>query len=80
MHVELEDFKTGWFKINIGLQKVEIDRLIDLLKLLKQGEGHFHFSSDFEGEKGVGDVEFYMKTDEQPDNMGITSLNIGPNK
>lgn len=80
MHLELEDFKTGWFKINIGLQKVEIDRLIELLRMLKKGEEHFHFSSDYEGDKGVGDIEFYVKADEQPDNMGITGLNISPNR
>lgn len=80
MRVELEDFKTGWFKISIGLRKVEIDKLIDHLMMLKQGEGHFHFSSDYEGDKGVGDIEFYVKAGEQPDNMGITSLNISPNR
>ncbi|MBL0251073.1 MAG: hypothetical protein IPQ26_10665 [Elusimicrobia bacterium] len=80
MRLEMEDFKTGWIKINIGLKKVEIDRLIDLLRMLKKGDEHFHFASDYEGDKGVGDIEFYVKADEQPDNMEIAGLNIRPNR
>jgi hypothetical protein len=81
MHVALEDFKTGWLKVNVALRESEIDVLVDLLKSLKQGENdRFHLASDFEGDKGVGDIEFYLKSEDQPDNMGISGPPISPTR
>lgn len=38
MRVEIEDFKTGWFGLTVGMKKIEIDQLIDALNNLKEGK------------------------------------------
>lgn len=80
MYVELEDFKTGWYGIGIGLREKEIDILIEqLIRLKADKKQHFHISSEFEGDGGVGDMEFYIHEDEK-DNMYITDFAISINK
>lgn len=80
MLVEIENFNTGWYGINISIRKNEIDVLIKQLKKLKDSEEqHFHISSDYEGEFGVGDIEFNLLED-GIDNMSITDFAISPNK
>ncbi|MCI5227695.1 MAG: hypothetical protein D3918_13810 [Candidatus Electrothrix sp. AX2] len=80
MHAEIEDFKTGWYGINISIRKHEIDVLIKQLKQLKQNkQQHFHISSDYEGDGGLGDVEFSIQED-VPDNMSISGFAISPNR
>ena len=71
MYVELEDFKTGWYQIYVGIRKNEIAQLIDFLKELQQDESkHFHIFSDYEREGGIGDIEFYSYNGEE-DNMTL---------
>lgn len=71
MHVELDDFNTGWYGVAISLRNEEIDILIERLNRLKQDSTqHFHLSSDYEGDGGVGDIEFSVQIDET-DNMSI---------
>jgi len=59
MEMTLEDFKTGWFGLQVGLTDAEIDKLLQHLSDLKKTKGHFHIRSDMEGSGGVGDVEFF---------------------
>ncbi len=80
MYVEIEDFKTGWYGINISIRKNEIDILIDQLNQLKKDkQQHFHISSDYEGESGVGDIEFNIQ-ENGTDNMSISGFAISPNR
>jgi hypothetical protein len=79
MHVEIKDWKNGWYGIDIGLAEQEIDQLIHLLNMIKEDpEQHFHISSDDSGEDGVGDIEIYIKEADTPDNMALMSLALGP--
>lgn len=59
MHITLEDFKTGWIGLQIGITDAEIPVLIERLLDLQRSRSHFHLRSDFTGSGGVGDVEFY---------------------
>jgi len=80
MYVEIEDFKTGWYGINISIRKNEIDILIDQLNQLKKDkQQHFHISNDYEGEGGVGDIEFNIQ-DDGIDNMSVSGFAISPNR
>ena len=80
MHVKLEDFKTGWYGINISIRECEIDIFIEQLRMLKANKDqHFHIASNFEGESGVGDIEFNIQED-NVDNMYITDFAIPPNR
>jgi DNA topoisomerase VI subunit A len=81
MRVELEDLQTGWYHLCVEIRKEEIDRLIELLEVLKEHEGqHFHVTSSYEGDEGVGDIEFSIQGQDTVDNMMLTGLAITPNK
>lgn len=80
MYVEIDDFETGWYGMRISVRKNEIDILIEQLRQLKKDENkHFHISSDYEGEGGVGDIEFSVQGEEK-DNMSISGFAISPNR
>lgn len=71
MNVALEDFKTGWFGIQVGLTDSDITLLIERLQELRQNHSHFHFRrDDLTGATGVADVELYW-TGKAPANMFI---------
>ena len=71
MLAELEDFKTGWYGLSLGIKSGEIDKLISALQTLKTNKNHFHFRSEFEGNGGVGDIEFFFQTEDQKSNLEI---------
>ena len=74
MNAQIEDFKTGWYGVSLGLKKNEIDLFIEALKSLKKcQEGHFHLRSNFEGDGGAGDIEIYIEPDHSIDNLAIDS-------
>ena len=55
MHTELEDWKNGWYGVQLGLTTKEIDVLIARLQMLKvEPDQHFHLSSTYQG--GGGEV------------------------
>ena len=60
MKADLEDFRTGWYGLRLGLTAAEIDDLIDALRNLKDKGGHFHYRSDFTASGGVGDIMLYL--------------------
>ncbi|QIF04095.1 hypothetical protein [Roseimicrobium sp. ORNL1] len=71
MNAEIEDFKTGWFGVQIGITDAEIPILIERLRRLQQTRDHFHLRSDFTGSGGVGDVEFYWEDSQSPQTLSI---------
>ncbi len=74
MKSSIEDFKTGWYGITIGVDISDIDKLIEYLQLLKQDDSyHFHaFSTAFDtDEEGVADIQFVRKLDTEVSNMDI---------
>lgn len=82
MNIQIEDFKTGWFGISIGIKGPEIDLFIDALNDLKRGDGgHFHIRSNYEGQAGGGDIEIYMQDESASDNAVLDpSEPIEPNR
>ena len=79
MHVELEDWKNGWSGVSIGVAKEEIERLIELLQMLRTDpEQHFHISSDYKGSGGIGNIEIYVKPPEQLNNMNLSGGALAP--
>lgn len=80
MFVTIENYKTGWYGISIGIGPNEIDLLINqLTRLKKDPDQHFHITSNYEEEGGIGDIEFYIQ-DEEKSNMAITGTAISPNR
>lgn len=75
MRVDIEDFKTGWFGLGIGLRPSEIPYLIDVLTRLQDTTAerpHFHIVSKCDGPTpAVADIEFYILPDEQADNAQL---------
>ena len=67
---KLEDWKNGWFGVEVGIAPGEIDRLIELLQMLKHDpEQHFHLSSDYKAPTGLGDITFYVQSADEVSNM-----------
>ncbi len=71
MKAHLEDFKTGWFGLTLGVDPEEIDMLIAALHHLKASKEHFHCRSECEGKGGIGDIEFYFLDKKSPGNLEI---------
>ena len=81
MHVKTEQWKSGWFGVELGLSSEEIDRLIELLQMLKkEPDQHFHISSDYKGSTGIGDIMFYLQPANEANNMLISGKAIAPNR
>ncbi len=78
MKVNMNDFGTGWFGVEVGVKKEEIDQLIKLLSELK--EGHFdHFTIANKSEtqpSGIENFEIFLIDKRNEDNMQILSGNI----
>jgi hypothetical protein len=71
MKADIEDFKSGWYGLTLGMKSDEIDDLISALKNLKENKNHFHFRSEFEGVGGVGDIEIYWQPNEGESNLEL---------
>ena len=70
MHTELEDWKNGWYGLQLGLTTNEIDVLIERLQMLKvEPDQHFHLSSTYQGGGGLGDITVYIQDSSTPSNM-----------
>jgi hypothetical protein len=79
MHAQLEDWKNGWYGLELRLSRAEIDSLTRSLELLKKDpDQHFHISSDYAGAGGIGDILICRKGDAEPDNMLIGSVALPP--
>ena len=81
MHAKTEQWKSGWFGVELGLSPEEIDRLIELLQMLKkEPDQHFHVSSDYKGSASIGDIMFYVQSVDEATNMLISGKAIPPNR
>ena len=61
----------GWIGISLGIKRDEIDALVaKLLALKDDADQHFHLSSNYEGDGGVGDIEIYVQQAEASNMMG----------
>jgi hypothetical protein len=49
-----------------------------LQELKADPEQHFHISSDYKGTGGVGDIEVFVKPDDSPDNLFLSSTALQP--
>lgn len=79
MNAALEDWKNGWFGLRLALSAADIDHLIELLNELKADpDQHFHISSDYRGDGGLGDIEISMLSPSEPHNMLLSSLALDP--
>jgi hypothetical protein len=79
MRVSLEDWKNGWFGIELAIAAPEIDLLISLLQELKADpDQHFHISSDYRSPGGVGDIQVFVKPDDATDNLFLSSAALQP--
>ena len=48
MLVTTDDWKNGWFEVEIGASEDEVESLIQMLQmLLNEPDQHFHCNSDF---------------------------------
>lgn len=79
MHVKIEDWKNGWSGISIGIDHAEIDHFIELLKMIKEDpEQHFHIASDYKGTGGVGDIEIFIRSENEKHNMNLSGRSLAP--
>ncbi len=70
MQTSIEDFKTGWYSITLGVKRSELDKFICALAHLRdENASHFHARSTFAGIGGIGDIEFYLLPEGQRDDM-----------
>jgi len=79
MHSKLADWKNGWFGVEIGVNRSDIDALIAKLTMLREEpDQHFHLSSDYKGTGGLGDLTFYVQSEREPDNMESSGKALAP--
>ena len=79
MHVKLEDWKNGWLGISIGIDPHEVDRFIELLKMIKdEPDRHFHISSDYKATGGIGDIEIFVRSANEKHNMNLSGGSLSP--
>jgi hypothetical protein len=81
MHSKLEDWKNGWFGVELGILPDEIDRFIELLQTLRaEPDQHFHLSSDYKESGGVGDITLYVQSPDETNNMITFGKAIAPTR
>jgi hypothetical protein len=79
VRVEIEDWKNGWFGIDIWVAPDEISQLISRLTMLeRESDQHFHISSEYKGAGGVGDIQIAVLPKEGEHNMHLTSRVYAP--
>lgn len=78
MRVTKDWENEGWTGISLGLRPEEIDHLVSMLLALKDDhDQHFHLSSKYEGDPGIGDIEIYVQGSETS-NMSMLGLAAKP--
>jgi hypothetical protein len=79
MRTKLDDWKNGWFGVDLAIAKEEIEPLIELLKMLKDDpDQHFHLSSDYKGSGGVGSITVYLQSPAEVGNMESVGKALAP--
>ena len=81
MRVEICDYKTGWFDVEIYLKRHDIENLIRALNELSGSEDGQHFpicNKQLEGPKGICVIEFIRDCEDATDTFqGPLSLAKG---
>ena len=78
MHAEINDWKNGWFGIALGLTGKDIDLLIEKLKLIRDSDAGQHFHAiNFTQEGPVGDIEFYLADESEPQTLRLGGIALG---
>lgn len=78
MHVKIKDWKNGWSGISVGIDPDEIDHFIELLKMIKEDpEQHFHICSDYRGPGGIGNIEIFIRSEDEKHNMNLSGRALG---
>ena len=81
MHAKLNNWNNGWFGVELGIRRAEIDRVIALLQMIKADpEQHFHLSSDYKADGGLGDLEIYIQPEDSVSNLTASGLALAPEK
>lgn len=79
MRSKIDDWKNGWFGVELGIKPDEIDHVISLLKMLKgEPDQHFHLTSDYKGYGGLGDITVYIQADDEISNMESSGKALAP--
>jgi hypothetical protein len=81
MKIQLEQYESGWYTINVGLKASDIDNFILLLQKLKEEENqHFPIVNNYcDPDTGkLESMEFYLQELEGGDNMTLLGLAIDP--
>jgi hypothetical protein len=79
MLITLEDWKNGWYGVDLGFDGDEIEALIELLEMIKDDANrHFHASSEYKEASGIGQVTFWQKTTDVPNNAHLTGRSARP--
>lgn len=79
MHAKIDDWKNGWFGVQLAASPQEIEQLISQLQeLLEDHDQHFHIGSDYKAESGLGDIEISVKSPSESDNLFLSSLAMRP--
>ena len=71
MDAKLNNFQTGWFGLELGLTDADIEALIEKLEALRKNKAHFHARSAFQGQGGLGDIEFYWTESSAADGLSF---------
>ena len=79
MHAKLNDWQNGWMSVELGVHPSEIDQLIESLMMIRDDpDQHFHLSSDYKADGGLGDIEICALPDNAAHNMTIGGRALGP--
>ena len=79
MRAKLEDWKNGWMGLELGLSRDEIDELIRLLRMIQEDpDQHFHITSDYKADGGLGDITLYLKEPGEEDNLSLGGKALAP--
>ncbi len=77
MKIQLEDFKTGWYSLALGLKENDIDQLIDFLKQLKEKKSHIHIVCSSEA-PGLENLEIHYADETENSNAIFAGFPIEP--
>lgn len=79
MHIDKQDYGTGWYSIRVGISPKEIDALIGELQDLKRDpDQHFHISSELDDDSGISDIVIYVQEADENDNAYLAIMAILP--
>ncbi|WP_426701628.1 hypothetical protein ACPPVV_01020 [Rhodanobacter sp. Col0626] len=74
----MEDWNNGWVEIEVGLSAPDIDRLINLLQMIRADpDQHFHATSDCVGTGGIGQITFQIQQPSETDNLNLGGRALG---